>query len=297
MPLATKFKHPHGGALILVLIIFVAISLYCLYFVYDVTKTQYESNEFVYEQNLDTVIDSGLSHAKFLLESDLNFGPADDYRDIWVSVPRGKILPSRLSWSKYISILTNLENQKWFKLPGPTSATTLRYRFKLIDTQPVVEEKVGRWEGGKVGKHKSSQPLNFSTSKLLARQPNTPAVWHNEKWMATDDITAIDTKSLKKLATKFEANIETRKFSTEKLSKIIDSLDGNYVLNDSKIENTEPIQFDRIVTQTDTRWQHFDDIMRLGRYYEERGKHNFFLVENAELVNGTKTIKVILMFC
>jgi len=256
-----KKLQPRGGALVLVLIIFMAVSMYCLYFVYDVTKTQYESNEFVYEQNLDTIIESGLSHAKFLLESDLKLGAADDYRDIWVSVPRGKILQDRLSWSKYISIPTNLKNQKWFEMSGPTDATILRYRFKLIDTQPVVEKKVG-------GNKTQNSKLKIQNSKFLPQQPNTPVVWHNKKWKTTDDITAIETKSLEKLVNKFESNIENKALSPKKLAAISDAIDNNLVLN--SLANTEPIQFDRIVTQTDNRWIHFDDTLRLGRYYEER---------------------------
>jgi len=203
-----KKLQPHGGALVLVLIIFMAVSMYCLYFVYDVTKTQYESNEFVYEQNLDTIIDSGLSHAKFLLETDLKLGAADDYRDIWVSVPQGKVLPDRLSWSKYISIPTNLKNQKWFKLPGPTAATILRYRFKLIDSQPETTPLPPLLRGNKLQNSK----FKIQNSKFLPQQPNTPVVWHNKKWKTTDDITAIETKSLEKLVNKFESNIEKQLF-------------------------------------------------------------------------------------
>jgi len=57
------------------------------------------------------------------------------------------------------------------------------------------------------------------------------------------------------------------------------------------LANTEPIQFDRIVTQTDNRWIHFDDTLRLGRYYEERGKHNFFLIKDSEMFFNEETGK------
>lgn len=256
------------------LIIFVAVSLYCLYFVYDVTKTQYESNEFVYEQNVGSVIDSALAHAKFLLDADLKTGPADDYHDIWVSIPRGKTISERLSWSKYVSVPTNLKNQKWFELPGPSPATVLRYRFKLIDTQPV-EENLRSWDVRKMRKNKTSQ--------LRARQPNTPVAWHENKWVKTDDISSVDVQGIKSLLNTFESGSKQNPVAPEKLSKIIDITDNNYTINEFSPQNSEPVQFDRIVTQTDTRWEHFDDTMRLGRYYEERGKHNYFLIEGASL--------------
>ena len=261
--MTTKFKQPKGGALVFVLMVFVAVSLYCLYFVYDVTKTQIESNEFVYEQNIGSVIDSGLNHAKFLLETDLKLGPADDYRDIWVSVPRGKVLPTRLSWSEYISVPTNLENQKWFEFSGPTPATTLRYRFKLIDMQPVKIEN-----------------CKSKIESLIPKQPNTPAVWHNNKWIKTDDILSVNVKGAQDLINKFETGSTSDSGTSRKLSRIIDLADNNYAVNEFGSQNSEPIQFDRIVTQTDSRWEHFDDTMRLGRYYEERGKHNFFLIND-----------------
>lgn len=256
--------HQRGGALVVVLLICMIMGAVALFFLHHVVSANLETQRYLFAINTDNAVLSAIQHASLLLREDLASSPADGFQDSWVTVPAGRRVASRRDWMEYAACITNLTGQHWFELPGPAAETVVRYRFKLIDRQA----------GSNTGP--GSQPL-------------VPAAWHNRLWLPTDDITAVDTRSLKELICRFDARGTNSAWYRRALAGLVDCRDDNHELCSPDVPDTEAICFDRIVTAVDCRWNHFEDVLRLGRYYEERPNHNFFLVKHARGFYNTET--------
>jgi hypothetical protein len=235
-----------------------------LFFLHHVVSANLETQKYLFTINADNAVMSAVQHASLLLGEDLTASPADGFQDCWVSIPSGGRVADRRDWMRYAACVTNLAGQHWFELPGPAPRTVVRYRFKLIDRQPGTDTGTG------------SQPL-------------VPVAWHDRLWLPTDDISAVDARSLKELICRFDARGTNNVWYRRALAGLVDCRDDNHELYSPEVPDTEAIRFDRVVTAVDCRWNHFEDILRLGRYYEERPNHNFFLVKHARGFYNTET--------
>ncbi|RLD10830.1 MAG: hypothetical protein DRI44_05030 [Chlamydiae bacterium] len=166
----------------------------------------------------------------------------------------------------YVKSTSSNKFSKWFYLPGPIRGTRCRYRFYIEDIKPSKEH-----------------PDDY--------QPLLPVAWSDGKWVPTDDINAVSKSDLKGLIKRFD-NSSTNELKLNRVTaELADDRDSNNYLSDINVPDTEAITFDIIADKTDTRWIHFDDTMRLGRYYEQRASHNFFLIKDAELFYNNDTGK------
>jgi len=200
---------------------------------------------------VDSVLQSGENHVKALLRDDIYVNSYDSYSDEWY-VQKKSSATNRFS--------------KWFNFPGPISGTICRYRFYVEDIKP-----------------SRKHPNDY--------QPLTPAAWGNGKWIPTDDINAVCKSDLKRLIKCFD-NSATNELKLNRITAaLVDDRDRNHYLSDINIPDTEAITFDIIADKAETRWVHFDDSMRLGRYFEQRSKHNFFLINNTKLFYNSDTGK------
>jgi len=200
---------------------------------------------------VESVIQSGENHIKALLYDDLSVNCYDSFSDEWF-VQKQNAASNNFS--------------QWFNLPGPIEGTLCRYRFYVEDIKPTKEH-----------------PDDY--------QPLTPVAWAGGKWIPTDDINAVSKDNLKKLIKCFD-NSSTNELKLNRVTAmLIDDRDENNYLSDIDIPDTEAITFDIIADKTDTRWIHFDDSMRLGRYYEQRSAHNFFLIKDTKLFYNNDTGK------
>ena len=265
--------RPRGGALVVVMLVCMILGALALVFLHQVAGANLETRQYLFKINAEAAVQSAIQHATMLLQQDVNSSPVDGFQDPWVTVPYGKRITSRREWSRYAAHVTDLSGQHAFSLPGPSSDTVVRYRFKLVDRQPKPESTSGY-------------------------QPRVPAAWHKNAWLPTDDINAVDATSLEDLIRRFDARGTNSSWHTQALAGLVDSRDDNHVLCSSTVDDTEALQFERIVTSVDRRWNHFDDTLRLGRYYEERPNHNFFLVDSARAFynnqSGRTNIEVVL---
>ncbi len=249
--LVSPWRRPaHGGALLFVLILCGALAACCFFFALFVRDMGVSVRVHAGMDVLDSVAQSALQHAMALVHDDIARGPADTYRDGWAHVPRGAPHASRSAWRRYAAALTNLTDQRWFELPGPLAGTRARYRFKITD--------------------------------CAARGIAGPVAWRGGRWLPTDDLNAADTARITELIRTFDDNATNAAWLARAVAQLADSRDDNHALHDPGQPGTEAVRFDRAVVAADQRWVHLDDCLRLGRYYEERASHNFFLIDRAE---------------
>jgi len=239
-----------GGALLFVLVLCGALAACCFFFALMLHDMSASVRIHIGADVLQRGVDSALQHAMALLRADLSDGPADTFRDVWASAPRGRPFSSRQAWERYVRAATNLSAQAWFELPGPLPATVVRYRFAIVD--------------------------------CMARGAAEPVAWRDGRWLPTDDLNAADAARLAELLRIFDAAATNSAWLARAVAQLADSRDDNHALYDPALPGTEAVRFDRAVTAADQRWVHFDDTLRLGRYYEERASHNFFLINRAE---------------
>jgi len=166
----------------------------------------------------------------------------------------------------YVKSSSSNKFSEWFYFPGPLEGILSRYRFYIEDINP--SEK---------------HPNDY--------QSLAPFAWSGGKWVSTDDINAVSKSELKKLIKRFDNGSTNELKLTRVTAKLIDDRDTDNYLSDINVPDTEAIIFDIIADQTDTRWIHFDDAMRLGRYYEQRSAHNFFLIKDTKLFYNKNTGK------
>lgn len=243
--------HPRGGALLFVLILCGTLATCGFFFALMLHDTSTSTRIHISRDVLQSGIESATHHALALLHADLADGPADTFRDAWAAAPHGSTFASRRAWQRYVSAATNLHAQPWFELPGPLPGTVLRYRFSIVD--------------------------------CAARGMAEPVAWHDGRWLPTDDLNAADTARLAELLRTFDASATNPAWLARAVAQLADARDENHALLNPELPGTEAVRFEHVVTGADQRWVHFDDTLRLGRYYEERASHNFFLIERAEL--------------
>ena len=139
---------------------------------------------------------------------------------------------------------------KWFEIKSSEEGTVCRYRFNITAINPT---------------------------------PQSPLVRLTDKLIYTDDINASSKNELDKLIYCFDSSATNETKRKRITAKLIDDRDGNNYLSDKSEPDTEAITFEIIADKSDTRRIHFDDTMRLGRYYESRAAHNFFLIKESKL--------------
>lgn len=247
----SAWAHPRGGALLFVLILCGALAVCCFFFALMLHDTGASARLHVSTDVLQAGVDSATQHALALLCADVADGPADTFCDHWATVPHGRAFASRRAWQRYASIATNLSAQPWFELPGPLPGTVLRYRFSIVD--------------------------------CAVRGAAEPVAWHEGRWLPTDDLNAADIARLTELLRTFDAAATNAAWLARAVAQLADTRDDNHALHTPELPGTEAVRFEQVATGADQRWVHFDDTLRLGRYYEERASHNFFLIEQAEL--------------
>lgn len=259
-------SSPRGGALLFILIITTALFICILTFIHFIDTSQKDALLNVFNAACDTGIESAAAHAETLLHTDVHVSESDSPKDIWVTVPRQKPVTSRIEWHAYISNPTNLHKQHWFYLPGPTPATQIRYRMKIID--------------------------GYESSDVFTHaQPFTPVARNKGRWLPTQDINALSRNELAHLLSTFDAQGTSMAWRTRISAQLIDDRDANNILCDTDVPDTEALHIETVVHNEDTRWIPADDLYRLGRYYEMRPNHNYFLVESAQTNNdGTVTV-------
>ncbi len=140
---------------------------------------------------------------------------------------------------------------KWFFLPVASEKHICKYRFSIKDISP--------------------SPENPNDYQTLA-----PYVRAGEKVIPTDDINALSKNELKKIILRFEKSCTNELKLARAAAELSDDRDANNYLSDENFSETEAIIFNIIADESDTRYIHFDDTLRLGRYYEQRSAHNFF---------------------
>jgi len=200
---------------------------------------------------VDSVIQSGENHVRTILYDALFANSYDSFSDEWY-------LLNHSSKSNKFS--------KWFYMTGPIGGTLCRYRFYIEDIKPSKE-----------------RPNDY--------QSLPPKVLGNGKWIFTDDINAVSKNNLKKLIKQFD-NYSTNELKLNRVTAVLaDDRDGNNYLSDINISDTEAVTFEIIADKSDIRRIHFNDAMRLGRYYEKRSAHNFFLIKDTELFYNNDTGK------
>ena len=155
---------------------------------------------------------------------------------------------------------------KWFFLPVASEKHICKYRFSIKDISP--------------------SPENPNDYQTLA-----PYVRAGEKVIPTDDINALSKNELKKIILRFEKSCTNELKLARAAAELSDDRDANNYLSDENFSETEAIIFNIIADESDTRYIHFDDTLRLGRYYEQRSAHNFFLINDAELFLNNQTGK------
>ncbi len=239
--------------MLLVCALFMACALI---FVELMRDTRADTATYIQTGWADVALESGVQHAAALLTADVQEGPADTLAESWVSVPHGRPVRGWRARRNYATALTNLSGQHWFELPGPTTTTVVRYRFKLLDrAEPDGEVR-----------------------------PAGAAALYRGRWQPTDDLNAADATQMAALFERFDARATDAVWRAQAVARMLDDRDANHALLTPDAPDTEAVRFERLVLQADLRWQHFDDTLRLGRYYEERAAHNFFLVRQARAV-------------
>ncbi len=237
--------------MIIVLLLLTIFSLLAVYTTINSSTSLDSSRYALCKSAVDSVMQSGENHIKALLYDDLSVNCYDSFSDEW-------FVQKQNSASNKFS--------QWFCLPGPIEGTLCRYRFYVEDIKPSKEH-----------------PNDY--------QPLTPVAWAGGKWIPTDDINAVSKDNLKRLIKCFD-NSSTNELKLNRVTAmLIDDRDANNYLSDINISDTEAITFDIIADNTDSRWIHFDDSMRLGRYYEQRSAHNFFLANDTRLFYNNETGK------
>ncbi|MCX7847034.1 MAG: hypothetical protein N2595_03250, partial [bacterium] len=242
--------HPSGGALLFVLILCGTLASCAFLFTLMLHDLNKAAQTHLSTGMLQPALHSALEHATALLYDDLTRGPADTYDDFWAITPHGRPFPSRQAWLRYRVASTNLSTQPWFSLPGPQDNTVIRYRFSIVD--------------------------------VLTSGAAAPTVWSNHSWIPTDDLNAADITRLQELLRTFDPAATNPAWLARAVASLADTRDENHALLNPALPDTEAIRFDARVIGADQRWVHLDDTLRLGRYYEERANHNFFLIAHAE---------------
>jgi len=246
-----KNSHNKGGALIVVLLVLTLFSLLAVYMTINTSTSLDSARAALCHSASDSIIQSCENHISSLLYNDLSVNCYDSFSDEW-----------------YIQNQNTLSNKfsHWFYFPGPIGGTLCRYRFYVEDIKP-----------------SKKYPNDY--------QPLAPVAWSGGKWLSTDDINAVSKDNLKKLIKCFDSS-STNELKLKKVTAmLIDDRDANNYLSDIDVPDTEAITFDIIADKSDTRWIHFDDSMRLGRYYEQRSAHNFFLIKDARFFYNNDTGK------
>lgn len=243
-------RNARGGALVFVLVLCGALAACGFFFALMLHDMSASARIHIGAEVLHTGVDSAFQHAMALLQADLTDGPADSFRDAWASAPRGRPFASRRAWERYVRAATNLHAQPWFELSGPLPATLVHYRFSIID--------------------------------CAGPGAAPPVAWRDARWLPTDDLNAADIARLAELLRTFDAAATNSAWLARAVAQLADSRDDNHALHDPDLPGTEAVRFERVVTAAGQRWVHFDDTLRLGRYYEERASHNFFLISHAE---------------
>ncbi len=244
-------ENSKGGALIIVLLLLTIFSLLAVYSAINSSTSLNSSRYALCKSAVDSVLQSGENHIKALLYDDLSVNCYDSFSDEWF-VQKPNATSNKFS--------------QWFNLPGPIEGTLCRYRFYVEDIKPSKEH-----------------PNDY--------QPLTPIAWADGKWVPTDDINAVSKNNLKRLIKRFDNSSTNELKLNRATAMLIDDRDENNYLSDINIFDTEAITFDIIADKTDTRWIHFDDSMRLGRYYEQRAAHNFFLIKDTRIFYNNDTGK------
>ncbi len=250
-PVHNKSSHKKGGALIIVLLLLTIFSLLAVYMTINTSSSLDSSRSALCKSVVDSVIQSGENHVRSILYDDLFANSYDSFSDEWY------LLNNFSKTNKF---------SKWFYMTGPVGGTLCRYRFYIEDIKPSKE-----------------RPNDY--------QSLPPKVWGNGKWILTDDINAVSKNKLKKLIKQFD-NSSTNELKLNRVTAALaDDRDGNNYLSDINIPDTEAITFEIIADKSDVRRIHFDDAMRLGRYYEQRSAHNFFLIKDTKLFYNNDTGK------
>jgi len=249
-------RRPRGGAVIVILMVCALFMACALLFVELMQDTRADTATYIQTGWADVALESAVQHAAALLTADMQEGQADTLAESWVTVPHGRPVRGWRARRNYAAALTNLNGQHWFELPGPTTTTVVRYRFKLLDrVEPDAEVRT-------VG----------------------AAALYRGRWQPTDDLNAADATQMAALFERFDMRATDAVWRVQAVARLLDDRDANHALVSPAAPDTEAVRFERLVLQADLRWQHFDDTLRLGRYYEERAAHNFFLVQQARAV-------------
>lgn len=257
----TMPRAPHGGALAVVLLFVTLISLCLLPFVMTVRTASTDAAQYVYVAACDAGIESAVAHASYLLHTDLHTTAYDAPTDIWVTYPRGERLRDRNAWEDYLRDVDVLDDQQWFDLPGPTPTTRVRYRMKIVDATP----SANGWEH---------------------TQPWTPAVWHNGQWQPAHDVNTLSRDDIASALETFDSRGTSTVWRTQTATHIVDDRDANTTLYDVSFPFTEALKIDLAAHGNRIHWHPVDDRMRVGRYYEMRPNHNFFVVDNAQTTHA-----------
>lgn len=251
--------QPRGGALAGVLILCLTLAIASAMFVGVITASLSGAREYNAQAGADAAVRSAIEHAKGLLHADLLANAADSPQDVWVTGPSGDRVLTRAEWTAYAASPGALDGQRWFELPGTRDGEMVRYRMKLVDAQPAARSVEGV-------------------------QPLVAAAWRNGRWVPSDDLNAADAEQIAGLIARFDDRATNAGWCAAAAARLADARDDNMRLaRPDDPGSTEPLRFERFVTDVDTRWCHFDDTLRLGRYYEERLSHNFFLIKESRL--------------
>lgn len=250
-------RRARGGALVLMLMLCAVFAVWAVVFVEVARVTLTATNRHVEAVWADMALESAVQHAEALLRADVAAGPADTLAETWMTAPHGGPFSSTLEALRSAAIITNLEEQHWFELPGPTPLTRLRYRFKLADAGVAAD---------------ADDVLRGA------------AAYYRGQWRASDDINAADATRLSALLQRFDVRATDAVWCAQASARLADDRDINHALQSPDAPETEALRFEQFALAADLRWNHLDDTLRLGRYYEERGAHNYFLVSQARAV-------------